>query len=51
MNKAKLANTLIKVTIGAVTSVLIGATIKQEHRVVTLLNQHFADKTELSTDL
>jgi hypothetical protein len=51
MNKAKLVNTLIKVSIGAVTSVLIGATIKQEKRVNDLLNAKFEPKLDIPTEL
>jgi hypothetical protein len=44
MNKAQVAKVIAKLTIGAVSSVMIGATIRQEKHIAALLDAHFADK-------
>jgi hypothetical protein len=48
MDKQKLVKFAVKGAIGLVTSVVIGATIKQEARVTKLVEEHFATKP--STD-
>lgn len=45
MDKAKLTKIALKLAVGAVTSVLIGATIKQEKRVGDLIDGYFENKT------
>jgi len=47
MDKSKLAKFAVKGAIGLVTSVVIGATIKQETRVTNLVEQYFANKTPM----
>jgi hypothetical protein len=50
MDKAFIAKTAIKIAVGLATSALIGATIKEEKRVLEIVNKHFGEKIDIATE-
>lgn len=51
MDKAFVAKTAIKIAVGLASSVLIGATIKQEKQIIEIVNKAFGEKTDIATEM